>query len=336
LHIALGSTWLKTGKKVIFIVKVTITLILSALIVWKVDWQETLRALGETNIIILGLVFAGMVLNVFSSALKWKIILSIHGISFPFNQLYKYYFTSSFFNNFLLSTIGGDAYRIYKTYKNPVSKTGAFAAVLVERITGIIALLLLGYLGAIIGYIRTDNDISRIVTFGGTLGIFVFMVSILTLIFMGGSIKQFFVKIVPQKYHRLGDILQDYRRNYRKTAMITLLSLSFQFFLVIYRMLLIYAVGATISVADLAVVIALSTVVALAPISINGLGLLDGSYIYLLTQFNVGYEQAFVVMILIRLLTFTLSLIGGIFYLFDRRSLQIEDFNVGELKNTYS
>jgi uncharacterized protein (TIRG00374 family) len=153
---------------------------------------------------------------------------------------------------------------------------------------------------------------------------------------MGGPIKRSLAKIVPQKYHSLGDILQDYRRNYRKTAMIILLSLSFQFLLIFYRMLLIYAVGATISIADLAVAIALSTIVALAPITINGLGLLDGSYIYLLTQFNVGYEQAFVVMILIRLLNFTLSLVGGIFYLFDRKSLQIDNINIGELKNTYS
>jgi glycosyltransferase 2 family protein len=80
--------------------------------------------------------------------------LSIHRVPFEFRTLQKYYFIAMFFNNFLPSTIGGDSYRVIKTMHNPRSRSSAVIAVLMERLTGLAALLLLGYLGAIVEYLR--------------------------------------------------------------------------------------------------------------------------------------------------------------------------------------
>ena len=145
-------------KSILFLLKLLITIGLCAVIFWKVDWRGTWNALQHTNLLILIVVFAGMILNVFISTLKWKILLSIHWIRFELSQLYKYYFTASFFNNFLPSTIGGDGYRIYKTFRNPASKAGAVTSVLVERVTGILALIFIGFIGGIVSYLQTGNE----------------------------------------------------------------------------------------------------------------------------------------------------------------------------------
>ena len=318
----------------LFVIKLSITIALCAVILWKVDWRETWHALQQTNLIILCTVFAGMILNVLVSTLKWKILLSIHGIQFKFSQLCKYYFTASFFNNFLPSTIGGDGYRIYKTFKNPISKAGAFTSVFIERITGISALMFIGFIGGIISYLKTGNEISRLVVFGGSLGLGILIIFFLAMKFTATPLKRLGSKILPKRFQGVTEHLKDYKHNHRKILMVILLSLFFQLFLLFYRLLIIYAVGSTISIANMAVVVALSTIVALVPISINGIGLLDGSFIYLLVTFNVGYEQAFIVMILIRLLNFPLGLIGGIFYFFDKKSLRVDHYGLGELKKT--
>jgi len=315
--------------------KLLITIILCAVILWKVDWGETWQALQQTNLIILCAVFVGMILNVLASTLKWKILLSIHGIQFKFSQLYKYYFTASFFNNFLPSTIGGDGYRIYKTFKNPVSKAGAFTSVFIERITGISALMFIGFIGGIVSYLQTGNEIARLVVFGGSLGLGILILFVLTIKFTASPLKRLGNKILPKRFEGIAEHLKDYKHNNRKILIVILLSLFFQLFLLFYRLLIIYAVGASISIVNLAVVVALSTIVALVPISINGIGLLDGSFIYLLANFNVGYEQAFIVMILIRLLNFPLGLIGGVFYFFDKKTLRVDQYGIGKLKKKH-
>ncbi|MEA3232342.1 MAG: lysylphosphatidylglycerol synthase transmembrane domain-containing protein, partial [Thermodesulfobacteriota bacterium] len=213
-----------------------------------------------------------------------------------------------------------------------VSKAGAFISVFIERITGISALMFIGFIGGIFSYLQTGNEISRLVVFGGSLGLGILILFVLTIKFTASPLKRQISKILPQRFQGIVEHLKDYRHNNRKILMVIFLSLFFQLFLLFYRLLLIYAVGASISIANLAVVVALSTIVALVPISINGIGLLDGSFIYLLANFNVGYEQAFIVMILIRLLNFPLGLIGGIFYFFDKKTLRVDPYGLGELK----
>ena len=317
------NTTTRNYRPILFLLKLLTTIVLCTLILWKVDWTETWNALSHTNLLILFAVFAGMVLNVLISTLKWQILLSIHGIHVKLSQLYKYYFTASFFNNFLPSTIGGDSYRIYKTYKNPVSKAGAFTSVFFERVTGIVALMLLGFIGGIVSYLQSGNEISKFVVLGGSFVLCLSALLIFTMSFTAGPLKRLAKKTLPPKLQGVMEHLNDYKNQHRKILIIILLSLFFQLFLLCYRLLLVYAVGGSISIFNMAIVVALSTIIALAPISINGLGLLDGSFIYLLTNFNVALEQAFIIMLLIRLLSFSLSLIGGIFYFFDKESLKL-------------
>jgi len=96
-----------------------------------------------------------MLLSVSISAYKWQMMLKLHGVHFSFSKLHRYYFTAVFFNNFLPTSIGGDGYRIYKTFGNPRSTSSSVIAVVMERLTGIIALLAIGYFCSFIVYHAT-------------------------------------------------------------------------------------------------------------------------------------------------------------------------------------
>jgi hypothetical protein len=289
-------------------------------------------AIKNANIILIAVIFVLMVFNVFTCTLKWKILLAIHNIHFRFNQLYKYYFTATFFNNFLPSTVGGDGYRIYKTYKNPHSKSGAVIAVLMERITGLLALLLLGYIGTMVVYVKSGDEIARIGLIIGSIGFGLLMVFLFAFNLNRSLFCKLTRKYLPQKFRAAIDHIQDYYDKPSKTVIVLMLSLFFQFILICNRLLLIVAVGESLSIFQLAIATAASTVIALVPISLNGIGLLDGSFIYLLVNYGIGYEQALLVMVLIRALNIPLSLFGGIFYFFDKRSLKIDDYNHQEVQ----
>lgn len=321
----------KSNKKTIRLLKLIVTLALCGFILWKIDWKSLDDAAESINFILLMAVFFAMVLNVFLSTLKWKILLAIHGIQFRFSVLYKYYFTAAFFNNFLPSTIGGDGYRIFKTFRNPESKEGAVTTVIVERITGILALLLLGFVGSIVIFLRNGDVIARDVMFAGLIGIGIFLLCFPVVVLKADLFRKLAGKYLPGKIKKVVAHIQDYQHNLSKTMLVILLSLLFQSFLLVYRLLLIYAVGESIPIFSLAVVVAVSTVIALIPISINGIGLMDGSYIFLLVHYGVGYDQAVIVMLLIRLLQLPLSLVGGIFYQLDKSLLQVPDVQPEEI-----
>ena len=312
-----GRTSLK--RRLIVTGKILVTVFFCVLIYRHVDWSASRQAMGAVRPIILVLVFAGMLLNVAVSTWKWKILLAMHSISYPFIPLYRYYLIGSFLNNFLPSTIGGDGYRMYKTARNPVSKSGAVGSVFMERITGLIALLATGWIGSAISYFSTGNEVARLLLLWG-IGI------ILTLLMGVGVFRMIptsslarLLSRMPKKIRRAFSCFQDYGRHPRGLATVLLLSVMFQvLLLILYSLLFKEVAGYSLSICILAVAVCVSTLVALLPVSINGLGLLDGSFIYLLSTFHVSYEHSLIVMLLIRLLTYAQSLLGGVFYFFEK------------------
>ena len=75
-----------------------------------------------------------------------------------------------FFSNFLPSTVGGDGYRMYKVFSINCSKAGAVMPVVMERLSGILALLFLGFLAAVISFHHYGDQVSEFGLLFGFLG----------------------------------------------------------------------------------------------------------------------------------------------------------------------
>ena len=316
-----------------FLVKILVTVLLCAFIVWKGDWEVIWEAVQNLNPLLILCVFVCMTLCVTISALKWQILLSIHGISFDFGKLHRYYFTAMFFNNFLPTNIGGDGYRIYKTMQNPHSKAAAVISVLTERITGIWALLVLGLVGGTILFMQGTATIPELGGLLGFFGVFVAVVPIF-LMFSRRTVTWLLAKkTFPHKIRKVLERFGDYRHHTFRTLQVILLSFFFHLFTLSWMLILIKAIGATSSVVKLVVAVAISNMVALLPISINGIGLMDGSFICVAGKFGMNYESALMVMVLIRALLIPLSLIGGMLYLRDKRRLKYHDFRREGIKS---
>lgn len=306
----------------LFYLKLTIAIVLYAIILKNVDWNHVPQALEHSNFLLIAFVWICMVLNIFVSTLKWKLLLSSHGIHFFFNKLSKLYFISFFLNNFFPSTIGGDGYRLIKTMNNSISKASAAVAIFTERVTGILALLFLGLISGVVNYLYFYDDLSLITIIFGLTGLCAsipFFFSIYSTKCQKWLSEKTFV---PEKIKNFLAYMKDYRSYPLKSFYILCLSFFFHTLFIFFRLLLILAVGGKITFTSMTVSVVISSLVALIPISLNGIGLLDGSFIYCLTNYGVEYEQAVIVMLLIRLLQIPLSLIGGTFYVFNRKFVE--------------
>ena len=75
------------------------------------------------------------------SAWRWTLLLGAQHVQVPFGTLVQSYLVATFFNNFLPSNIGGDVVRIRDTAPHAGSKTTATMIVLVDRGIGLLGLI---------------------------------------------------------------------------------------------------------------------------------------------------------------------------------------------------
>ena len=314
-----------SAKRWLLAVKLTATVGLVAFLLSRADWDKIGQSFAKADWFLLALVFIAMTLCVVISAWKWRLLLDIHGIRFGFSRLNRLYFIAMFFNNFLPTGIGGDGYRVMKTWKNERSRAGAVIAVFMERLTGIAALLILGFIGGVIGWWLDGDWLSRWIVIFGLAGGAVTLIAGIVLAKTGAIYKLLQSPRCPGVVRTTFEHLADYRAKPGESAEVMAVSFGFHFLTIAWWWLLIAAVGAHLPLYHLVVVLAILSIVTILPLSINGIGLVDGSFIYLAGLYGVEYEQGLTIMLLLRALMIPISLIGAWYYLREKKDQHVRD-----------
>ena len=98
---------------------------------------------------------------------------------------------------------------------------------------------------------------------------------------------------------------------------ISMVSLLFQVLAIIAIGVLFDALGGDGSYAIYAVMAAIVGLASVLPISINGIGVIEGAFVFSATQLGIGYNEAIIAAFMLRILVMPLSLICGFVYLWD-------------------
>ncbi|MCP4213589.1 MAG: flippase-like domain-containing protein [bacterium] len=91
------------------------------------------------------------------TSLRWKVLLQGQDVHSSFGRLFTYYFMASFFNLTLPSTIGGDAVRAMESRKLTGSASTSVMVVVIERLTGLAALVFIAATGLVISFSRNTE-----------------------------------------------------------------------------------------------------------------------------------------------------------------------------------
>lgn len=308
--------------RILWIIKLGVTFGLGLFLFARADWSAIGITLARIPPGVMLGAFIIMLLSVTISAYKWQLMLRLHGVNFGFSKLHRYYFTAVFFNNFLPTSIGGDGYRIYKTFGNSRSTSSSIIAVAMERLTGIIALLAIGYFYSFTVYRSHGDEISRMLMTLGTVGIAIALVTALLFVFLRGHQRLKRWQNKPRLLRILLEHGKDYHQQPGASAYVIFISFFFhvQNSMALY-LLLRYGAGVDISIPELFVVLTLVNLIGVLPISINGLGVVDTAFVFLLGIYGVDNASALSVMLISRMLLILLSLIGAGLYLAERTGL---------------
>ena len=306
-------------SRAFFVFRVVASVSLIVLILSRADLGqvlETMRGVGAGAPL---LVFAFLIVNLLISAWRWWELLHIHGIPHRFADLVRWYFIAQFFNNFLPTSIGGDGFRVYRTYSRRRYRSTAFLVVFMERLSGLAALLVLGWIAAGWMVVGSGDAFSRRVFLGGTA---IGVASVIALLVLVWLVRRYGAAVASRLPSIVTNVLEharDYRRNPRATARALLTAFGFHLSALLWTWCLARAVGADISFAALLVVMSLVSVVSVLPLSINGIGLVDGAFIVLAGQYGMDHESGLTFVLLQRALVALVSVIGMLFYLLERR-----------------
>jgi uncharacterized protein (TIRG00374 family) len=227
-----------------------------------------------------------------------------------------------FFNNVLPSRFGADVVRAHGAAGLASGKTRSVASVVMDRLVGAISVLVLGLVAVVIRPSMIEGRLGQ-----SLLLMFVGLVVLLVLLMYRsegtGRLRTTILKLTDISLFGIRlrsrvDAAIEAMRSYAgarnlilRALVISLLANGLSIFnLYLYGT----AVGAGVTLGDVAAAAPIILAVGLLPLSINGLGTVELAFVVLFGAMGVAEPIALAIAILRRLVLLVMSLIGGVLY----------------------
>lgn len=301
---------------------------LLAFLVWRADpaniWAEWRRAILPLLALTLLIQIGCVVL----SAYKWAVLLRARGHRLPFPWLLGVYLVGQFANNFLPTSVGGDAVRLVTLGRRIGSYAQASASVFIERLTGFLALSLIANLALLVTStdlfgLRLDSDPRLTLTAfafalaGVAAGLGAFAAPLLLRRF-GGRLPQAARKPLQSIAEALGAYAGDW------PTLLKALGLSLLFHTAWIGLHIVAGLALRISAppAIYALMVPLTDILGLAPIFFNNVGARDLVFTIYLRQVGVPDATALALAFTAFTVRLLVSALGGLVILFGGASLR--------------
>jgi hypothetical protein len=129
------------------ILKISITVLAGYVVVRKIDLEETKNTLLSADLLWLLLALVLFNISKWISAVRLNGFFSVAGLDLSFRYNLILYYVGMFYNLFLPGGIGGDGYKVYLLHRNFKTPVGTLiSATLLDRLNGMVALVFLALL----------------------------------------------------------------------------------------------------------------------------------------------------------------------------------------------
>jgi len=290
----------KSRQVLTTVLKAIVSLGLLTYLFSKIDVGSVVRALQNLHLGFFALAWISFFGLQFVGIFRWQIMVRLQGFEHPFGRLASYYFVGLFFNLFLPTSIGGDLGKCYYLAESRSDILRAVSTVLADRISGMIALLCIASIALLAG---GSVMVPVWMTFFTVAGTALLILGLLIPFVFPGLLRRY---ELPYRYWE----------NPRFMAVSLVTSFFIQLSVVIISMIIGQAVDVVIPWESYFVFIPLVTVAGMVPISLNGLGVREGAYVYFLAQSGVATHQALAFAILWLILITSLNVLGGLGWVF--------------------
>lgn len=295
------------------------------LLIWAtlgLDWTKFGQVLTEINLWYLLLTPLVYAMNITFSVLRWQAILKQWDIEPGTWKLWKIYLISSFWGNFLPSTIGGDGYRFLALRSLPnAGKTKIFSSLLLDRLYGYVALVIIHFIVVVIYWRDLQNSTFLL---GVELAI---LAAAIVLGIMGLGVGHFFnsrnsetsaAGWLARVLNKLSEIFTLFKdQNWRISASGLFFSALFVSTVAIAWQIYYLAAGVQVDWGVAFYAATLIGILGILPITLNGIGIMELCQVTILSWQGLPIEKAILAAFLTRIMLVVLTLPGGLLYLLD-------------------
>ena len=306
------------GYLAIFL-KGAISLGLLAFFLSRIDLTHLLEALSNAKFSYVAICLAVYVLGQCLSSIRWALLARTVGFDNPLADFTVYYFIGMFFSLFTPSTVGGDVGRVFYLAREGANRKDnggatAFAtiSVLADRAIGMAVLVWIGAVALLIFPEYRLPPTILYVTYAIGAGL---LLGLLALPFLS--------RIMPGKNHRIAKnlhiALQRYPRHWHAIVNAMLISVVVHVIQAWMHILIGRALNFDIPWSYALIIYPLVGTFSALPISLNGIGLREGGYIFLLNRIGVSSAHAIAFGLLWFAVIVIDSLIGGLVFILRKR-----------------
>jgi hypothetical protein len=237
------------------------------------------------------------------SVWRWQLLLGAQRVRLGFAILFSSYLVALFYNNFLPSNIGGDVFRVADTARPAGSKTRATTVILVDRVIGLLALGLVAALGSTLGLeMTTTHGLPAAWTTWLWAGFAAAVIATAPAILTPGLFMRLLRPLtiihpewVGDRLEQITEALTQFRARRDAVIVCFLTAFAVQAFFVVYYAAIAKALGVPVSFWDLAVIVPLSFLVQMMPVSINGFGVREAAFSFFFTRLGFPLASALAV-----------------------------------------
>jgi glycosyltransferase 2 family protein len=299
------------------VLQATVSGAVIAYLFWRIDLGRTGDIIADAEPGLLLVALAIFLATTSLMAWRWQILLDSKGIHEPLGWLTKLYFIGYAAGQVLPTAVGGDAVRIVEhARRRPDAKAEAAAAVLMERVLGAAATLVLVAVGLALAAGRYE-DIRLVVWIEAVF--VVATVVVLALLFSRRTSRHLQERVFPlgrrlrleRPVTSLYLAMHGYRARPRALMVVFAVTVVSQLVRIVGIWLCGEAVGVDVSPVVYFILGPLLFLVQMVPITLNGLGVREAFFVEFLARFDVPVDAAFAAGLLFYAVTIATSLPGG-------------------------
>ena len=300
------------------LVRAAVAIGLTALLLWQSDpdavWQAARGADWRFILLACALVAVDRILMAYR---WWTLLIPLDTGRPPLGIVMRIFFVSTFVGTFLPASVGGDAVRAYGLSKEGVGGVDAVASVLMDRLLGVVSILIVAIGGAILA--RELIDIRAL--FPALAVLTVLCAAALAVVFSPRAAVGIAraLALLPRGREtgaKLVAAIQRYAAFHMPIANVLLCSIAVQILRVLQTYCLGLALGLAVPLGVYFALVPIILLIVLMPITINGIGTTQAGFVWLFGRAGIASAPAFALSVLFLGIAVVGNLPGAALYLF--------------------
>lgn len=295
------------------------------LVAKDLQWSELKGAIAELQLwtLLVGtLVYAGSQCVV---GFRWWLFLRAQRIIISLGLAVKLNFLGLYFSNFLPSSVGGDLVRAWYVSRHSTRKLQAALGVLVDRVMGLISTFVVAFTAFfvfmrgedLLSFHRIGGEFRLFGAISGPHAVLAALIGVGVLLLFGKPLKSVASRIFRHLFQILGQ-LREVLKVYYRHPFVLVWGLGLTIFLQSLVITAYWVIGRDLNIAAplgyYFVIFPLVWVVGSIPVSIAGIGILEGGLVFLFVRYGGASAESAAALALCQRLTWLGASLPGLYF----------------------